>query len=146
MASVSTYLNFSGRTEEAFEFYKIVFGSEFEGPVSRFRDIPPSPDMPPMPESILDQVMHVCLTITGGHKLMGTDAPEEMGFQLIMGNNVFLNLQPDTRAETLRLFQALSEGGVVQQELQDMFWGAYYGSCTDKYGIQWMFNCEETKQ
>ena len=102
--------------------------------------------MPPMPESILDQVMHVCLTITGGHKLMGTDAPEEMGFQLIMGNNVFLNLQPDTRAETLRLFQALSEGGVVQQELQDMFWGAYYGSCTDKYGIQWMFNCEETKQ
>ena len=146
MASVSTYLNFSGRTEEAFEFYKIVFGSEFEGPVSRFRDIPHSPDMPPMPESILDQVMHVCLTITGGHKLMGTDAPEEMGFQLIMGNNVFLNLQPDTRAETLRLFQALSEGGVVQQELQDMFWGAYYGSCTDKYGIQWMFNCEETKQ
>ena len=146
MASVSTYLNFPGKTEEAFEYYKSVFGGEYEGPVSRFRDIPPSPDMPPIPENILDQVMHVCLPITAGHKLMGTDAPEEMGFHLVMGNNIFLNLQPDTRAETQSLFKALSEGGVVQQELQDMFWGVYYGSCIDRYGIQWMFNCDEKKQ
>lgn len=145
MASISTYLNFSGHTEAAFLFYKKVFGGEFEGPISRFRDIPPSPDMPPMPENILDQVMHICLPIFGGHKLMGTDAPEEMGFRLNIGNNIYLNLQPNTRTETAHLFNALSEGGTVQQELQDMFWGAYYGSCTDRFGVQWMFNCNESK-
>jgi len=74
---------------------------------------------------------------------MGSDAPASMGFRVIEGNNVYINIEPDTRAETSRLFKALSEGGKVEQELQDMFWGAYFGSCSDKYGIQWMFNCAE---
>ena len=86
-------------------------------------------------------VMHVELPILGGHMLMGTDAPESMGFKVINGNNVHINLEPDSRSETSRLFAALSEGGKVDMQLQEMFWGDYYGSCTDKYGIHWMFNC-----
>ena len=145
MSRVSTYLNFKNNTEEAFSFYKSVFGTEFLEEIARFRDIPPFPDSPPIPEADKNLVMHVSLPILGGHVIMGTDAPESMGFKLNPGNNVYLNLEPDTRKETERLFNALSEGGKVEMELQDMFWGAYYGSCTDKYGVRWMFNCTETK-
>lgn len=144
MATVTTYLNFQDQTEEAFNFYKTVFGTEFLGEgFMRFKDIPPSEDMPPLPEPDQNLVMHVALPILGGHILMGTDAPESMGFKLTTGNNVYINLMPDTREETRRLFKALSEGGVVEQELQDMFWGDYYGSCKDQFGVQWMFNCSE---
>lgn len=144
MARVSTYLNFTHNTETVFNFYKNVFGTEFSGPgIMRFGDIPASDDMPPMPEELKNMVMHVELPILGGHVLMGTDAPEAMGFKLNPGNNVYINLEPDTRAETKKLFDALSDGGTVQQELQEMFWGAYYGSCVDKFGIHWMFNCAE---
>lgn len=144
MARVSTYLNFPRNTEEVFNFYKSVFGGEFgRGGISRFRDIPPAEGMPPINETDKDLIMHVELPIIGGHVLMGTDAPETMGFSIDFGNNVFINLELETRAETKKLFDALSSGGTVSMELQDMFWGAYYGSCTDKFGIQWMFNCEE---
>ncbi len=84
------------------------------------------------------------LPILGGHILMATDAPESMGFKVIFGNNSHINLEPDCREETKRLFEALSEGGKVTMELRDMFLGkyfAYYGSCTDKFGVNWMFNC-----
>lgn len=145
MATVSTYLNFKRDTEKAFSFYKSVFGGEFTGGIMRFKDIPPSENMPPFSEADLNLVMHVALPILGGHKLMGTDAPESMGFTLKQGNNVYINLEPDTRKETKRLFDALSEGGVIEQELQEMFWGDYYGSCRDKFGVQWMFNCVEKK-
>jgi PhnB protein len=76
---------------------------------------------------------------------MGTDAPESMGFHVNFGNNSHINLQPDTRKETKELFDKLSAGGKVTMDLQDMFWGDYYGSCTDKFGVQWMFNCSEKK-
>jgi PhnB protein len=89
--------------------------------------------------------MHVALPILGGHMLMGTDAPESMGFKVNFGNNVYISLHPDTRSETQRLFDALSEEGVVETELQEMFWGDYYGSCCDKFGVHWMFNCNEIK-
>ena len=145
MAKVSTYLNFPNKTEEAFTFYKSVFGGEFIGGISRFSDIPPSEGMPPIAEADKNLVMHIVLPILGGHHLMGTDAPESMGFRVNFGNNVYLNLEPDTRAETKRLFDALSAGGTVEQELQEMFWGDYYGSCKDKFGVQWMFNCAEKK-
>ena len=72
---------------------------------------------------------------------MGTDAPESMGFSVTAGNNVYINLEPDTRVETARLFMALSDAGKVEMPLQEMFWGAYYGSLTDRFGIKWMFNC-----
>ena len=143
MAKVSTYLNFTQNTEEAFNFYKSVFGSDFIGDIARFGDIPPSDDMPPIPEADKNLVMHIALPILGGHVLMGTDAPESMGFRINHGNNVYINLEPDTREETRRLFDALAAGGKIEQELQDMFWGDYYGSCKDKFGVQWMFNCSE---
>jgi PhnB protein len=143
MSKVSTYLNFHRSTEEAFNFYKKVFGTEFEGPVFRFSEIPASVGAPTLPDEDKNLVMHVGLPILGGHLLMGTDAPESMGFKVTFGNNVYISLQPDTRTETQRLFKALSEGGIIEQELQDMFWGDYYGSCKDKFGVQWMFICNE---
>ena len=143
MAKVSTYLNFPNKTEEAFNFYKSVFGGEFIGGISRFGEIPPSEGMPPIADADKNLVMDIVLPILGGHQLMGTDAPESMGFRVNFGNNVYLNLGIDTRVETERLFKALSAGGIVEQELQDMFWGDYYGSCKDKFGVQWMFNCAE---
>jgi len=142
MARVNTYLNFPRNTEEAFQFYKTVFGGEFGGMgIARFGDIPAQEGMPPMDEKDKNLVMHIELMITGGHVLMGTDAPESMGFHVNFGNNVHISLEPDTRAETKRLFDALSAGGKITMDLQDMFWGAYYGSVTDKYGVQWMVNC-----
>ncbi len=144
MASVATYLNFPRNTEAAFNFYKSVFGGDFSGMgIARFGDIPPSAGAPPIAEADKNLIMHIELPITGGHILMGTDAPESMGFTVNFGNNVYISLAPDTRAETKRLFDALSKGGKVTMELADMFWGAYYGSCTDKFGVQWMFNCTE---
>jgi PhnB protein len=143
MAQVSTYLNFRRETEEAFNFYKSVFGGEFHGSVSRFRDLTPSEGMPALPEEDKGLIMNIALPILGGHLLMGTDAPESMGFRVNFGNNVYITLHPDTREETKRLFNKLSEGGIVEQELQDMFWGDYYGSLRDKFGVQWMFNCAE---
>lgn len=140
MARTNTYLNFTDCTEEAFRFYAKVFGTEL-GPISRFSDIPPSPESPAIPPEIGNLVMHVELPILGGHVLMGTDAPDQMGFKLTKGNNVYLSLEPDTRAETERLFAALSEGGRVETPLQDMFWGAYYASIADRFGVQWMLNC-----
>lgn len=141
MAQVSTYLNFARSTEAAFEFYRSVFGGEFMGGIHRFRDIPASPDQPPLPAQDRDLVMHVALPILGRHVLMGTDAPESMGFKVQHGNSVFINLQPDTRAETRRLFDALAAGGTIEHPLQDMFWGDYFGSLKDRFGVQWMFNC-----
>lgn len=145
MARTSTYLNFMGKTEEAFLFYKSVFNTEFSGPVMRIGSAPPVPGMPQLSEAEKNLVMHIELPIVGGHVLMGTDALESMGHSLIMGTNVSINLEPDTRQETERLFNALAEGGKVTMELADMFWGAYFGSLTDKFGVQWMVNCAEAK-
>jgi PhnB protein len=142
MARVNTYLNFPRNTEEAFNFYKSVFGGDFGGMgIAHFGDIPAQEGMPPLAENDKNLVMHIELPITGGHVLMGTDAPESMGFRVNFGNNVHISLEPDTRAETKRLFDALSADGKITMDLQDMFWGAYYGSVTDKYGVQWMVNC-----
>ncbi|MFC4873474.1 VOC family protein [Negadavirga shengliensis] len=143
MARVSTYLNFPRNTEEAFNFYKSVFGTQFFGEIMRMGDVPPMEGVPACADSDKNLVMHVELPILGGHTLMGTDAPESMGFNLNFGDNVHINLEPDTRKETKRLFDALSEGGKVTMELQDMFWGDYFGSCVDKFGVNWMFNCGE---
>jgi len=142
MATVSTYLNFKRETEQAFNFYKSVFGTEFSGMgIARFGDIPPQEGMPPLPEEDKNLIMHIELPILNGHLLMGTDAPESMGFTISHGNAFHISLGPDTRGETKRLFDALSAGGQVTMPLDDMFWGAYYGSCTDKFGVNWMVNC-----
>ncbi len=85
--------------------------------------------------------MHIELKILGDPVLMGTDAPETMGFTLAQGNSMHVNLEPDTRAETERLYKALSDGAEITMPLQDMFWGAYFGSLKDRFGVNWMVNC-----
>jgi PhnB protein len=141
MAKTSTYLSFPGNTEEVFNFYKSVFGTEFTGDgFQKFGDMPATEGQPPMSDADKKLILHVGLPILGGHILMATDAPESMGFTVIAGNNVHINLEPDSREEATRLFEALSEGGNITMPLQDMFWGAFYGSCTDKYGTNWMVN------
>lgn len=147
MGHVATYLNFSRETAQAFEWYKQVFRSEFEdGGIMRFGDMPPMEGVPPVPEEDKNLVMHVTLPIlNGAHHLMGTDAPDSMGFTVNKGNNVHISLSPGSKEECDRLFQELSAGGKVTMPLQDTFWGAYFGSCTDQFGIHWMFNFDYPK-
>lgn len=140
MAKVSVYLNFNGQAEEAFEFYKSVFQTDYSFGFSRFSDIPPSENMPPLSDEDKKLVMHVSLPIMGDFVLMGCDMPASMGMKAEMGNNVNLNLEPDSREEADRLFNALAEGGTITMPQGDMFWGAYFGSLTDKYGVHWMIN------
>ncbi len=145
MAQASIYLNFPGNAEEALTFYRSIFGGDLR--ITRFNEMTPHEDMPPLPETCRNMVLHASLPIMNGALvLMVSDAPEEMGFRVQFGNHIYINLMPDTRSETRRLFRALSEGGKVEQPLQDMFWGDYYGVCTDKFGVQWMFNCSEKLQ
>ena len=140
MAKVSVYLNFQGNTEEAFNFYKSVFDTDFTTQVMYFKDIPQQEGMPSFPEDDLNKVMHACLPILGGIQIMGTDMLESMGQKVMIGNNTTINLEPDSRKETERLFKALSEDATQVAPLQDMFWGAYWGCCLDKFGIRWMFS------
>ncbi|HRZ95934.1 MAG TPA: VOC family protein [Paludibacter sp.] len=144
MSKVSIYLNFESETETAFTFYKSIFNTEFQGGgFMRFGEVPPEDGAPEMSEEVKNLIMHVELPLIGDYALMGSDAPKSMGFNIKKGNNFYIMLQPDTRAETKRLFDLLSEGGIVEAQLQDMFWGDYYGSFADKFGVQWMLNCSE---
>lgn len=140
MARVNTYLNFARETEAAFLFYREAFRSEFAGPMMRFGDIPAGDDAPPIPEADRGLIMNVQLPIAGGHVLMGTDAPESMGFSVVKGNNVHISVETDTRAEADRLFAALSDGGEATMPMAEQFWG-YYGALTDRFGVRWMVNC-----
>lgn len=142
MATTGIYLNFTNQTEEAFLFYKRVFGGEFDGDgISRMGEAPRREGDPELSDADKNLVMHVSLPILGGIRLMGTDAPESMGFKVTTGNNIHISLHPDTRTEAERLFKELSEGGTVEMPLQEMFWGDYFGTCVDKFGVCWMLNC-----
>ncbi len=136
MFKLNPYLNFLGQTEEAFKFYKSVFGGEFTT-FQRFKDIPGGPEMAPADQ---EKIMHVSLPLGKGSTLMGTDALESMGQKLIVGNNFSLTVEPESKEEADKLFAALSAGGKVEMPLADAFWGAYFGMLTDKFGIQWMVN------
>jgi len=140
MASVSTYLNFDGKTEEAFEFYKSIFGTEYVGGITRLGDMPPQEGMPPLADHLKSLVMNVQLPILGGHLLMGTDTVAEWGHNLNMGNNTYIVLHPDSREAADELFAALSDGGTVSMPMADQFWGDYFGDCVDKFGVQWMIS------
>ena len=132
---INTYLNFDGACRQAFEFYRSVFGGDFTI-VSTFRDGPA--DMP-VPEAEKDRLMHVSLPIGSG-VLMGSDTCSGFGPPSAVGNNFSISVAPDSRAETDRVFNALSEDGTVTMPLGDMFWGAYFGACTDRFGVNWMVN------
>ena len=139
MAHVSTYINTLGRTEEAFEFYRSVFGGEFTDLV-RFRDMDMGPNVPKLPDDQLNSILHIELPILGGHILEGTDALESLGHSLTVGNNFSINLHPDSREEADRLYAGLSVGSAFAPGMADMPWGAYWGSFEDRFGIRWMIN------
>jgi PhnB protein len=140
MARVSTYLNFDGNAAEALEFYRKAFGTDYTSPVMRMGDVPPDPNGPTLGEAEKQLVMHAELPILAGHVLMATDIVESMGQQLKIGNNTTINLEPDTLEETQRLYDLLSDGGTDCAPLADMFWGATWGTCLDRFGVRWMFN------
>jgi PhnB protein len=133
--AMNPYLNFDGNSEEAFNFYKSVFGGDF-AVVMRFGD---NPQCGEMAEEDKNRIMHIALPIDGGGMLMATDALESMGQKLNVGNNFYISLSPPTREDADRIFNGLSDGGKVEMPMADMFWG-YFGSFTDKFGVQWMLN------
>ena len=139
MAKVSIYLNFMGNTEEAFNAYKEVFQTDFAVPLMRMGDVPAPEGAPQLSDADKGKVMHVSLPILGGTLLMGTDMLESMGHKLIEGNNVTISLEPDTKEEADRLYNALAQGGKDAIAPHDEFWG-YWGTCQDRFGIRWMFN------
>lgn len=135
MASANPYLNFAGNCMEAFDFYKSVLGGEFAN-VSKFSDMPSevAGDLPQ--ETATDGVMHISLPI-GDSMLMGSDVPAGMG-TVTPGNACYVCLSPDSPEEAKRVFDGLSEGGEVEMPFGKQFWGDYFGSFTDRYGIKWM--------
>jgi PhnB protein len=141
MATINPYLNFKGNTEEAFNFYKSVFGGEFAA-LMRFRDIAQAEggDGMQVAENELDKIMHIALPLGNGNVLMATDVLESTSQNFTVGDNISLSLSTDSREEADRLFDALSAGGSHVMPLADTFWGAYFGMCVDKFGIRWMFN------
>jgi PhnB protein len=141
MATVSTYLNFQGATEEAFNFYKSLFGTELTSPIYRFGDMP-GDGGPQLRDDDRAKIMHVELEIVGGHTIMGTDMLESLGQHTRIGNNTTIHLQLDSRGEVDRLYEGLSEGGGDTAPPQLMPWGQYWGVCLDRYGIRWMFSAE----
>ena len=136
---LNAYLNFDGKTEEAFNFYKSIFGGEFSA-LQRFKDAPGQEK--PMSKGEGERILHVALPLGDGNTLMGSDIWKGMGM-LNPGNNVNLSLHLDAKEEAERIFRELSKGGKVEMAFQKMFWGAYYGAFTDKFGIQWMVNYAE---
>ncbi|MXN91039.1 VOC family protein [Flavobacterium sp. Sd200] len=137
MKLVNPYLNFNGKTEEAFNLYKAVFGGEF-AMIMRFKDTPGCENMPEVEQN---HIMHIALPI-GNNVIMGTDVPESMP-QVTFGTSISLSVNVESREEADRVYKGLSEGGKEIMPMQDMFWGDYYGQLTDKFGIQWMVSYNE---
>ena len=136
MAKLNSYLNFDGTAEEAFNFYKSVLGGEFRGGVMRMGDAPGTENLS---DDEKKRVMHIALPI-GNDLLMASDIVPSMGHKLTVGNNNYISIFPESREEADRLFNGLSVGGAVEMPMQEQFWGDYFGSFTDKYGIGWMIN------
>lgn len=134
--TVNTYLTFIDNCEEAFNFYKSVFGGNF-GYVGRFKDMPPQPDKPLAPEDA-ERIMHISLQISKETVLMGSDCPPSTGIPITQGNNFAISISATSKAEADRLFNGLSAGGKVNMPMADTFWGSYFGMFTDKFGINWM--------
>ena len=139
MAAFNIYLNFPGNTEAAFNFYKSVLGGEF-ATIMRFKD---SQGCEEMPSDQQNMIMHIALPVGKGNMLMGTDAVDGMGPKLVVGNNVSITVNPESEAETHKLFDGLAAGGTVLVPINKAFWGGYFGMLLDKFGVQWMFNYDE---
>lgn len=143
MASVSTYINTPGKTEEAFEFYRSVFGGDFTD-LQRFKDMDMGPASAALSETDLNCILHIELPILGGHVIEGTDMLASLGHELRLGNNFSINLHPDSREEADRLYAGLSVGSADATAMAEMPWGAYWGSFEDRFGIRWMINFQHS--
>ena len=141
MATINPYLNFLGNTEEAFNFYKSVFGGEFIM-LQRFKD---TPEADKMAKEDGEKIMHIALAVGNGTILMATDALEAFGQKINFGNNIYISLTAESKEEADKLFKGLSADGKIEMPLQDTFWGAYFGSWADKFGVQWMVNYDYPK-
>lgn len=144
MTSVNVYLNFNGNCEEAFNFYKSVFGGEFPY-VGRYKDMPPMEGMK-MTEETSNRIMHMSLPIGGGTMLMGSDAGGEWASNIRQGNNFSISISTDSKEEADRIFNGLSVGGQVTMPMNQTFWGDYFGMLTDKFGINWMMSYNSGQQ
>ncbi len=141
MATTNIYLNFNGNCEDAFNFYKSVFGGEFTY-IGRFGDMPPQEGVPEMSEAEKNKIMHVGLPI-GTSLLMGSDTGGEWASSFVQGNNFSVSITADSKEEAEKLFTALSIGGEITMPLANTFWSEYFGMLTDKFGINWMMSFRE---
>jgi PhnB protein len=142
MASINPYLNFKDNTEEAFKFYKNVFGGEFQT-IMRFKDMPSEQ---PMSEDTGNKIMHVALPIGKGTILMGSDAPEGFGPPLTVGNNFSIAISTDSKEEADRIYKNLSAGGQLTMPMDNAPWGSYFGMLTDKFRVNWMVSFDQNPQ
>jgi PhnB protein len=145
MTTVNVYLNFEGNCEEAFNFYKSIFGGEFSY-LGRFKDMPPQEGIPPMTAEEGEKIMHVSLPISKETTLMASDAGGEWCAEVTKGNNFSVSISTDSQNEADRLFNGLSAGGQVTMPMEKTFWGSYFGMFTDKFGINWMVSFDEQPQ
>ena len=140
---INPYLTFAGNCEEAFNFYKNVFGGKFQY-IGRFNEMPPM-DGKPMPPEEGQKIMHVSLPIGGESILMGSDSSEAFGHATVIGNNFSISVNAPDNAKADYLFNGLAAGGQATMPMSMTFWGSYFGMLTDKFGIQWMVSVEEKK-
>lgn len=144
MAAINPYLVFNGNCEEAFLFYKSVFGGEFPY-IGKFKDMPPSERNPVLSEAEGNKIMHVTLPIGDGTILMGSDSNSASG-EVAFGQNISLSINAASKEEADKLFNGLSAGGTVTMPMNQTFWGAYFGMFADKFGINWMVNFDENEK
>ena len=144
MTTINPYLIFNGNCEEAFLFYKSVFGGEFPY-VGKFNEMPPVENQPELSEEDANKIMHISLPIGNGTILMGSDSNEASG-EVNFGNNISISINVDSKQEADRLFDGLSAGGNAYMPMTQTFWGAYFGMFTDKFAISWMVNFDEIEK
>ncbi len=139
--TVNPYLNYPGNAEEAFKFYKSVFGGEFSS-VQRFKD---TPEANRVSAAERDKIMHIALPIGKGVTLMASDSLESMGQKPSAGDNFSLSIIVDSKQEADQVFEGLSRGGKIEMPMQKMFWGDYFGMFADRFGIRWMVSFPENR-
>lgn len=142
MVKLHPYVNFKGNCEEAFNFYKSIFGGEFSY-VGRYKDIPGESQHDP---ADADKIMHIGLPLGGGTLLMGSDVPKSYEDHFVTGTNITLSVSPENEEEARHIFDALSMGGRVTMPQEKTFWGSLFGMLTDKFGINWMVDYELPKE
>ncbi len=144
MAKINPYIHFDGKTEEAFNFYRSVFGGEFLS-FMRWKELPEEMGMANLSDADKERIMHIKLTIGSGDVLMGDDFLGSSEDKFPSSGNASIASEPESRKEADELFHALSKGGKIEMPLADAFWGGYFGMCYDKFGIGWMINYDNSK-